>query len=266
MSRILGSNTVSVIATATNTVVKTIPVGSKPVGVAVTPDGTHAYVTNFGSNTVSVIATATNAVVKTIAVGSRPVGVAVTQDGTLAYVTNNRSHTVSAIATATNTVVGTIAVGAGPTGVGTIPPPIPPPPGVYAYVTCAPNTVSAINTATNKVVATAAVGGPWGRRHPRRETRLCHECCSDTVSVIATATNTVVKTIAVGACPLGVAVTPDGTHAYVTNASLRHCLGDRHSHEHGGENDRGGECPLGSPSPRTGSASMSRIETPTLCR
>ena len=41
-----GSNTVSVIDTATNTVVATIPVGFRPFGVAITPDGTRAYVTN----------------------------------------------------------------------------------------------------------------------------------------------------------------------------------------------------------------------------
>ena len=34
------------IATATNTVVATIPVGNGPVGVAVTPDGSKVYVTN----------------------------------------------------------------------------------------------------------------------------------------------------------------------------------------------------------------------------
>jgi YVTN family beta-propeller protein len=39
-------NTISVIATNNNTVVATIPVGSRPFGVATTPDGTHAYVTN----------------------------------------------------------------------------------------------------------------------------------------------------------------------------------------------------------------------------
>ena len=41
-----GGNTVSVIDTATNTVIGTpIPVGSSPVGVAVTPDGSKVYVT-----------------------------------------------------------------------------------------------------------------------------------------------------------------------------------------------------------------------------
>jgi YVTN family beta-propeller protein len=74
--------TVSVIDTATNTVVATVPVGSDPFAVAVTPDGTHVYVANNGSNNVSVIRTATNTVVKTIPVGNNPVGVAITPDGT----------------------------------------------------------------------------------------------------------------------------------------------------------------------------------------
>jgi YVTN family beta-propeller protein len=50
-------NTVSVIRTAFNAVVKTVPVGAFPVGVAVTPDGTKVYVANNGSNNVSVIPT-----------------------------------------------------------------------------------------------------------------------------------------------------------------------------------------------------------------
>ena len=67
-----GSNTVSVIATATNTVAATIAVGTDPFGVAVSPDGSTVYVANAGSNTVSVIATATNTVTATIAVGTNP--------------------------------------------------------------------------------------------------------------------------------------------------------------------------------------------------
>jgi YVTN family beta-propeller protein len=71
------SNTVSVIETATNTVVATVAVGSAPLRVAVTPDGKHAYVTNDNSNTVSVIDTATNTVLATVAVGKGPLGVGI---------------------------------------------------------------------------------------------------------------------------------------------------------------------------------------------
>src|SRR5262245_66659769 len=38
------SNNVSVIDTSTNAVVATVPVGSRPNEVAITPDGTHVYV------------------------------------------------------------------------------------------------------------------------------------------------------------------------------------------------------------------------------
>jgi YVTN family beta-propeller protein len=82
------AGTVSVIDTATNTVVATVGVGSFPLSVAVTPNGQRAYVTNQSSNNVSVIDTATNAVVATVPVGLAPKGVAITPDGKLAYVAN----------------------------------------------------------------------------------------------------------------------------------------------------------------------------------
>ena len=47
-----GSGTVSVIDSATNTVVATIPVGGGPIAVAISADGTRAYVTNLGDVTV----------------------------------------------------------------------------------------------------------------------------------------------------------------------------------------------------------------------
>lgn len=63
---------VAIIDTATNTVAKTVLVGTPSIGaligsgVAVAPDGVHVYVANQGSNSVSVINTAGNKVVATI--------------------------------------------------------------------------------------------------------------------------------------------------------------------------------------------------------
>jgi YVTN family beta-propeller protein len=74
------NGTVSVIATASNTVVATVTVGVGPFGVAITPDGKHAYVTNNGiypAGTVSVIHTASNKVVATVPVGGRPFAVGI---------------------------------------------------------------------------------------------------------------------------------------------------------------------------------------------
>ena len=60
-----GDNTVSVIATATNTVTSTIndPGFNGPDAVAVSPDGSKVYVTIASSGNVSVIATATDMVI-----------------------------------------------------------------------------------------------------------------------------------------------------------------------------------------------------------
>src|SRR5205809_722908 len=57
------------IETATNTVVATIPVGVEPEGVAITPDGTRAYVTIAFGPSVSVIDTATNTGTRPLFVG-----------------------------------------------------------------------------------------------------------------------------------------------------------------------------------------------------
>src|ERR1700754_3796257 len=75
------NDSVSVIDTATNTVIATVAVGASPFGVAVAPDGSRVYVANWLGNTVSVIDTATNAVIATVAVGNNPRGVAVHPDG-----------------------------------------------------------------------------------------------------------------------------------------------------------------------------------------
>ena len=68
-------------------VTATIPVGTYPSEVAVSPTGPYAgdiYVTNYGSDTVSVINPATNTVVATIPLGFAPTGAARSTSQTLA--------------------------------------------------------------------------------------------------------------------------------------------------------------------------------------
>src|SRR5659263_191568 len=84
-----GSNTVSVIDMATNTVTATVNVGTWPYGVAVNPTGTKVYVTYYFDNTISVIDTASNTVTATVNVGIKPSGVAVNPTGTKVYVANS---------------------------------------------------------------------------------------------------------------------------------------------------------------------------------
>ena len=57
----------------------TIPVGISPIAVAITPDGSRAYVVNLGSDTLSIIDTATNLVMATVATqGTCSVAIAIT--------------------------------------------------------------------------------------------------------------------------------------------------------------------------------------------
>jgi YVTN family beta-propeller protein len=196
-------STVTVLDTASNTVVATVPVEGVPWGVAITPDGAHAYVTNLGS-TVTVLDTASNTVVATVPVGAGSQGVAITPDGAHAYVTNEISNDVSVLATATNTVVATVPVGSLPSWVAITPD------GAHAYVTNFDSTVSVLATATNTVVATVPVETlPFGVAiTPDGAHAYVTNFGSGTVSVLATATNTVVATVPVGSLPVWVAITP----------------------------------------------------------
>jgi YVTN family beta-propeller protein len=91
-----------VIDTATDRVTDTIRVGRGPAGVAVSPDGTRAYVTVAHNRSVAVIDTATDQVTVTIDVHSVPETVAVSPDGTRTYVTDADSPgSVSVIDTGT---------------------------------------------------------------------------------------------------------------------------------------------------------------------
>src|SRR5512145_74001 len=120
------SNSVSVIDTGNNTLKATIPVGTDPLGVAISPDGSRAYVTNsnYGdTGSVSVIDTAKNKVVSTVNVGYKyyPCGIAVAPDGKKLFVADRDINGISVIDTATNTVLATVPAGIRPLGVAVSP-------------------------------------------------------------------------------------------------------------------------------------------------
>ncbi|WP_245813674.1 RICIN domain-containing protein [Rhodococcus marinonascens] len=120
-------------------------------------------------------------VTDTVPVGRFPEAVAITPDGSRAYTPNNNDDTVSVIDTGTDMVTATVPVGSFPIGVAITPD------GSLGYVTnSSDSTVSVIDTGTNTVIETVPIGdGPSG----------------DTTSE----------------GPIGLAITPDGSRAYVSN-------------------------------------------------
>jgi len=159
---------VSVVSTATHSVLSNITVGRGPSGLAVSPDGNHLYVTTVegllfvvdpslktetasitvsdaglrdvvvspdgkyvyvvGFMAVFVVSTESDAVVAVVSDLGAPMGLALSTDGDYVYVTENWNNTVSAINTATNLVDFSIDAGVVPYGV------VVSPDGKYLYV------------------------------------------------------------------------------------------------------------------------------------
>jgi YVTN family beta-propeller protein len=181
------SANISVIDTATNTVVTAIPIRS-PFMLAIAPSGNLLYVTHGALvNGVTVINTTTNSVVTNIPV---PVDVteaaAVTPNGAFLYVTSLSFATgpkLAVIDTASNTVVAFVPLPANfSPGVAITPD------GAFAYV-------------ANNGGGVCSCGGGGG--------------VPSSISVIDTATNTEVANLFGGLSPFGVAITPDGAFVYV---------------------------------------------------
>jgi YVTN family beta-propeller protein len=211
-----GSNNVSVIDIATNTVVGSpIPVGVGPFGIAVHPAGTRVYTANFqGAISYSVI-NAFTGTVQTFPAGSSPIGFAVNHAGTRAYLTNGGDLTVSVIDTSTNAIVNNVTVGNGVLGVAVSRDDT----RVYVTRRSGPNAVAVIDATSNTPLTTIPVGtDPFGVAVNPAGTRVyTANNGSNNVSVIDTGTNTVIATITVGSAPFGITVSPNGTRVYVSN-------------------------------------------------
>ena len=175
-------------------------------GGAVPPPVAIAYVAPSQSHSLSVINIPANKTVSTIQIGnsssgsltmipSYPTGVAVTPDGSRTYITDG-STSVWIVDTGSNSVIGKIATGSTPEGIAIAPD------GKRAYVT-------SINCG---LLLCSGPGNP-----PQLAS----------VEVIDTVSNSLTATITIGNTPngqspgvllSGIAISPDGTRAYVSDA------------------------------------------------
>lgn len=206
-------NTVSVVNTVTGTVVATIPVGTRPLAVSVSPDGSKVYIGNTTSNDVSVISTATNTVIATIPVGGPANSLVVNHAGTMVYVTTN--DVVEGISTASNTIVETSGSAGDPIGIAIGPTDQ----NVYTANYASPGAVEQIDVVDNVATFRLPTGnGPSGVTVTPDGSRVyvCNYGSSN-VAVVDVATVAVIATIPVGNNPQASAISPDGKTLYVTN-------------------------------------------------
>lgn len=207
---------VAVIDTATHDVVKTISAGWLPSSVAVTPDGSRVYVSNTGSGTVSVIDTATNTKVATVRVGWLPAGVTVSPDGSRVYVAAKGSDRITIVDTATNSLSGVFAIGDAPTDVAVTRD------GSRLYATYGAGKVAVIDTATHASSEITVGAKPTALALSPTGSRLYVANSDDTVTVIDTVTNTVVGSLPVDSNPEtgphDIAVSADGATLFVTDS------------------------------------------------
>ena len=192
-----GDGSVYVINAATNTVMTIILVGSNINDLAVSSNGAYIYV--VGDGLVSVIDTTANMVIAAVPVGDSPSAVAVSPNGTYAYITNKDDGSVSVINTTANMVIAAVPVGDSPSAVAVSPN------GEFVYVTNrGDGSVSVINTKANTINVTISLEDkPWGFIQVGLPSGSEEYVTSSTRPYITE--------------PSGVAVSPNGEYAYVTN-------------------------------------------------
>ncbi|CAL9633096.1 hypothetical protein SUDANB120_06150 [Streptomyces sp. enrichment culture] len=204
-------------------VVATIPVGVKPVGVAVDVHD-HVFVTNSDGGTISVIDSATNAVSATLNVGFGPESVA-TDPQFGVYVANGGNLTVSALDVFHAPVVAIFIGGfAGH----------PPPNRIRvavdhlmgrAYVASRGDRVSIIKISSAPPALSSDffnVEGPLGLAvDPVSHRVFVTQPGHNKVSVIDVTTQVVIGSIPVGHHPTGIAIDPQRRRVYVANSGSK---------------------------------------------
>ncbi|MCL5037388.1 MAG: carboxypeptidase-like regulatory domain-containing protein [Chloroflexi bacterium] len=98
-----------------------VQVGMRPTGIALSNDGSRAYVADYNSGDVAVVDGYGLKVLKRIRVGIQPARVVIRPDDKKIFVTNNGSNNVSVIDSDRMEVSGTVPVGRSPLGIAMTP-------------------------------------------------------------------------------------------------------------------------------------------------
>jgi YVTN family beta-propeller protein len=238
-----GSGELSVISAATQSLIATAPLGKRPRGIKVSPDGKSLYVALSGSPTagpgvdsatlpppdraadgIGEVDAETFTVKRIIHAGMDPEQLDVSADGTRLYVANEDAAQVTVVELPSGRIIAAVPVGDEPEGVAIRPD------GKVVYVTSeAEGDVFVIDTATNALIAKIAVG------HRPRSIAFLPDGSRAYVTLENDGGVTVVDAIrhrfvelvplsepgsTARPRPMGIAVRPDGSGIYVTTGSF----------------------------------------------
>jgi len=209
-------------------VIDTISVGNSPRGVAVSPDGTFAYVVNSSGHSVSVVQTSDNTVTQTIelgfegGVGHFPLAVAFLPDGSAAYVANSGTADVDVIRTSDHTVSATVSIpdlGTGgdpnPTGLAVTPD------GSKVYVReIGEFSARVIQTSDNSLSQIALGASPNFFAATPDGGSIYVGFSNRTLRIIDTSDNSLSSVVSLSSSTMrGMAFSPDGSTGYIPNAT-----------------------------------------------
>ncbi|MDV9187061.1 PxKF domain-containing protein [Streptomyces sp. SR27] len=198
---------------STGSVAGTVPVGTRPGPVAVSPDGSQVWVANQFGGSISVIDTATLTVTATLT-GGYPSAIAFSPDGAHVYAAENAAgHArIDVFDTATRTVAASIPTAYSVSAIA----PTPDGSRLYAAVS---GDVAVIDTATDTITASIptadrrAIGGlaisPDGAKV------FATNVNTGTLSVVDTTTSTLAGSVQLNRYAGSLALSPDGARAYV---------------------------------------------------
>jgi quinoprotein dehydrogenase-associated probable ABC transporter substrate-binding protein len=235
------AGTISIISTATHSLIGEIAVGTRPRGVAVSGDGELLYAALSGSpkcpptladeecaklssdkskDGIAVIDLRSRAVLRVLPGGSDPEEFDVDAVAGRLYVSNEDTSELSIVDLASGDVVRTVAVGGEPEGVRLRPD------RKTVYVTSeSDHAVTVVDTESGAVQGSIEVG--WRPRDAIFSADGSRAYVSSehggSVAVVDVATSTVLKTLVLtpGALPMGLALSPDEQRLYVANGRAR---------------------------------------------
>lgn len=150
------SSSLIVVNGTSGQLVRSIPVGADPIGVAVDTRNHTIFVTNYVSENVSVVDASSGRIVKWLWLGKNPTGIAYDSADDRIYVANSGWDNITAVNATSYKVTAWIPTGNGPTSIA-----IDSSNGTFDVANYNSNNVTLVNTTTERSVGSFATGkGP----------------------------------------------------------------------------------------------------------